>query len=216
MTSVRIKYQPMAEFFKTHHNHQEILSYLQVSNNDVHYLTKFTFFVKRNRMHDSIESFFFAGNASWVKVWQWSHSVVQHYDGRHKRWQNCWQNAKSMCYNLAGINFWFCKCLVPVFIEVFYIRLRLCEDDFFRLMRTILIMPLWLIWISLEAMELWLGVTTLQASSQMSHPVRRLALFWKIFSGSRMSQLPTSYSVIQSSQLSLISGIFTDLKLQRQ
>merc|ERR1712038_1499616 len=29
MTSVRIKYQPMAEFFKTHHNHQEILSYLQ-------------------------------------------------------------------------------------------------------------------------------------------------------------------------------------------
>merc|ERR1712165_475991 len=29
MTPVRIKYQPMAEFFKTHHNHQEILSYLQ-------------------------------------------------------------------------------------------------------------------------------------------------------------------------------------------
>ena len=39
-------------------------------------------------------------------------------------------------------NFQFCQCLVPVFIEVFYIRLRLCEDDFFRLMRTILIMPL--------------------------------------------------------------------------
>ena len=104
-------------------------------------------------------------------------------------------------------NFRFCK-NASIFWVFFYIRLRLCEDDFFRLMRTILIMPLWLIWISSEAMELWLGV---QASSPMSHPVRRLALSWKIFSGSRMSQLPTSYSVIQSSQLSLISGIFTDL-----